>query len=98
LPDANIVFIGDANSSKSPFSGSGANTALLDAVDLATQLSKSVSIRAAIENFDAESVPRSRKAIKRGLLTIMLLHVDGFAFWLLRGFLAIVNFGLRFRR
>jgi 2-polyprenyl-6-methoxyphenol hydroxylase-like FAD-dependent oxidoreductase len=98
LPEANVVFIGDANSSKSPFSGSGANTALLDAVDLATQLSKSARIRAAIESFDAESVPRSRKAIKRGLLTIMLLHVDGFAFWLLRAFLAVVNFVLGFRR
>jgi len=98
LPEANVVFIGDANSSKSPFSGSGANTALMDAVDLAAQLSKSTSIRAAIESFDAESVPRSRKAIKRGLLTIMLLHVDGVAFWLLRVFLAVVNFVLRFKR
>jgi 2-polyprenyl-6-methoxyphenol hydroxylase-like FAD-dependent oxidoreductase len=98
LSRANVVFIGDANSSKSPFSGSGANTALLDAVDLATQLSKFTSIRAAIEGFDAESVPRSRKAIKRGLLTIMLLHTNGIAFWLLRAFLAVVNSVLKFRR
>jgi 2-polyprenyl-6-methoxyphenol hydroxylase-like FAD-dependent oxidoreductase len=97
LPNANVVFIGDANSSKSPFSGSGANTALMDAVDLAAQLCKSVSIRAAIESFDGESVPRSRKAIKRGLWTIMLLHVDGIAFWLLRVFLAVVSFVLRFK-
>ena len=98
LPEANVVFIGDANSSKSPFSGSGANSALMDAVDLAAQLSKSANIRTAIENFDAESVPRSQKAIKRGLWTIMLLHTDGVAFWLLRGFLAVVDFVLRFRR
>ena len=98
LPKASVVFIGDANSSKSPFSGSGANTALMDAVDLAINLSKSTSIRAAIDNFDAESVPRSQKAIKRGLWTIMLLHVDGFAFWLLRVFLAAVSFFVRFRR
>lgn len=97
LPNANVVFIGDANSSKSPFSGSGANTALMDAVDLAAQLSKLASIRAAIESFDAESVPRSRKAIKRGLWTIMLLHTDGVAFWLLRVFLAVVSFLLRFK-
>ncbi|KAM0707101.1 hypothetical protein Q7P35_006432 [Cladosporium inversicolor] len=97
LPNANVVFIGDANSSKSPFSGSGANTALMDAVDLAAQLSKSTSIRVAIESFDAGSVPRSRKAIQRGLWTIMLLHTYGVAFWLLRVFLAGVSFLLRFK-
>lgn len=97
LPNANVVFVGDANSSKSPFSGSGANTALMDAVDLAAQLSKPTSIRAAIESFDAESVPRSREAIKRGLWTIMLLHTEGVAFWLLRVFLAVVSFLLRFK-
>jgi 2-polyprenyl-6-methoxyphenol hydroxylase-like FAD-dependent oxidoreductase len=38
LPRGNVVLIGDANHPVTPFSGSGANMALLDAVVLARQL------------------------------------------------------------
>ena len=72
--------------------------ALLDAVELAKQLSGCASIRTAIDNFDAESAPRSQKAIDRGGWTIMLLHVEGIAFWFFRAFLAVLNLVAKFRR
>ena len=97
LPKANVVFIGDANHAMSPFSGNGANMALMDAVELAKQLSSCASIRTAIDNFDAESAPRSQKAIDRSLWIIRFLHSEGITFWLFRALLAVVGLfvGLR---
>ena len=72
--------------------------ALLDAVELAGQLASCTSLRTAINNFDAESAPRSQKAIDRGGWTIMLLHVEGLAFWFFRAFLAVLNFVVRLKK
>jgi len=72
--------------------------ALMDAVVLAEQLSGCANIRTSIDNFDAESAPRSQKAIDRGGWTIMLLHVEGIAFWFFRAFLAVLNLIVRFKR
>ncbi|TLD04204.1 hypothetical protein E2P81_ATG10607 [Venturia nashicola] len=97
LSHANVVMIGDSNHPMTPFSGMGANLALLDAVVLAKELSENASLRTAIENFDADSAPRSQKAISRAYLTIALLHAEGIKFWLLRMFLAVLNFVFRIR-
>jgi 2-polyprenyl-6-methoxyphenol hydroxylase-like FAD-dependent oxidoreductase len=97
LPQANVIFIGDANHPMSPFSGNGANMALLDAVVLAKELSSCASIRAAIETFDADSMPRSQKSIDRSRIVIALLHARGIAFFALRLVLGVLNFCLKFR-
>lgn len=91
LPQANVVMIGDSNHPMTPFSGMGANLALLDAVVLAKELSRNASLRTAIEIFDADSAPRSQKAISRAYLTIALLHAEGIKFLLLQAFLAVLN-------
>jgi len=51
--------------------------ALMDAVELANQLSGCANIRTAIDNFDAESAPRSQKAIDRSGWIIMLYMSKG---------------------
>lgn len=98
LPAANIALIGDANHAMSPFSGNGANMALADAVSLASRLSSCTSLRAAIDDFDAESWPRSQKAINRGRWIISLFHLKGFAFLLLRALLAVVSVLVAWKR
>jgi hypothetical protein len=74
LPQANILFVGDANHPISPFSGNGANV----------ELSSCTSIRTAIGNFGADSAPRWQKATNRGRVTITLLHTQGVVFFALR--------------
>jgi 2-polyprenyl-6-methoxyphenol hydroxylase-like FAD-dependent oxidoreductase len=89
---ANVVFVGDSNHAMSPFSGNGANMALADAVSLAGKLAGCTSVRGAIDDFDAESVPRSRKAVGWGRFTIRVFHLEGLAFVFLRVVLAFVGF------
>jgi 2-polyprenyl-6-methoxyphenol hydroxylase-like FAD-dependent oxidoreductase len=91
LSKANVVFMGDANHAMSPFSGNGANMALADAVSLAKKLSGCTSVRAAIDEFDEESRPRSQTAIHRGRFIIRIFHLKGFAFFLLETFMAIAS-------
>jgi len=91
LPSANIALIGDANHPMSPFSGNGANMALMDAVSLAKQLAGSGSVRSAIEEFDKESMPRSRKAIDKSKWVIPILHSEGLTYWLLRTVFALLT-------
>jgi 2-polyprenyl-6-methoxyphenol hydroxylase-like FAD-dependent oxidoreductase len=98
LPRGNVVLIGDANHPVTPFSGSGANMALLDAVVLARQLVSCGSVRAAIKEFDAESRPRARKAVNRGKFTIAVLHARGFGFWVVRVLLGVVGLFVKYLR
>lgn len=92
LPEANVIFIGDANHPMSPFSGNGANSALLDAVELAQQLMSSSTIREARDIFDRDSAPRSQTAIEKSRWVICALHSKGMTFWLLRTLLGCVSF------
>lgn len=75
----------------SPFSGNGANMALMDAVVLAKQLAGRGSVRMAIEEFDKESMPRSRKAIDKSKWVIPVLHSEGLTYWLLRALFAMLS-------
>nr|POE94416.1 fad-dependent monooxygenase nscc [Quercus suber] len=93
LPHANVVLIGDANHPMSPFSGNGANSALKDAVELARRLAEhTTGMHAAIDDFDRESVPRSRTAIDQSWWMIRILHCTGPVYWLLRTLMAAANF------
>lgn len=91
LPNVNIALIGDANHPMSPFSGNGANMAMLDGVVLAQQLAARASVREAIGEFDKDSVPRSRKSIDKSYWTIGVLHSEGLTFWLIRAVMAVVG-------
>lgn len=97
VPRASVVFIGDANHPMSPFSGNGANMALLDAVVLAKELAGCRSMRTAVEIFDEDSVPRCQKSIDRSRIVISVLHARGIAFFALRMVLGVLNFCLTFR-
>lgn len=92
LPGANVIFIGDANHALSPFSGYGANSALLDAVELAKQLCSSSTIREARDVFDSESAPRSQAALDRSRWVIRAFHSEGITFWLVRALIGCVSF------
>jgi 2-polyprenyl-6-methoxyphenol hydroxylase-like FAD-dependent oxidoreductase len=98
LPSTNVVLIGDANHPVTPFSGSGANMALLDAVVLAQQLACCGSVGAAISAFDAESIPRARKAFNRARFTIAVLHARGFGFWVVRVLVGVVGLLVKYLR
>ncbi|WPG98193.1 Hypothetical protein R9X50_00098000 [Acrodontium crateriforme] len=76
-PDPTL-FIGDANHAMTPFSGNGANMALMDGVELGRQLSSPATVRQAVVNFDAESSPRSQAAIDQAWWIIRILHSRGF--------------------
>jgi 2-polyprenyl-6-methoxyphenol hydroxylase-like FAD-dependent oxidoreductase len=67
----------------SPFAGNGANMALMDGIDLATELCMADSVASAILLFDAKSMPRSRRAIQQSHWSISLAHATGLklAFW-----------------
>lgn len=91
LSHAKIALIGDANHPMSPFSGNGANMALMDGVSLAKQLAGHESVRTAIEEFDKESMPRSRKAIDKSKWVIPILHSEGLTYWLLRTLFAVLS-------
>ena len=95
LPNANIALIGDANHPMSPFSGNGANMALMDAVVLAKKLSSHTSVRRAITEFDEDSMPRSQKAIDKSYWTIAILHSQGLRFWMWRAVFATISIIIR---
>lgn len=74
--------------------GSGANTALLDAWDLAQQLVNGghSSIQAAITQFAAEAAPRSAQAVGNGHRMIAAFHSGGLVKQLLVLALRIMGF------
>ncbi|KAK9795220.1 hypothetical protein WJX73_003740 [Symbiochloris irregularis] len=82
LPHRNrapVVFIGDACHPMNPFSGSGANMALVDGLQLAQQLMDPVhrTLSAAVESYDDTSGPRVTRAIMAGRKNIALAHSRG---------------------
>lgn len=88
--DSRVVYIGDANHAVSPFAGNGANLALMDGWDLAEQLCKvghDGKFSRALEEYDALSVPRAKKAVDMSHRSIAMAHATGwrlyFSLWLL---------------
>lgn len=74
---APVVFIGDSNHAVSPFAGNGANLAMMDGWDLAEQMCKSSSLRAALVSYDRLSVPRARSTVKMSHMNITVGHSQG---------------------
>ncbi|CAG8949910.1 hypothetical protein HYFRA_00004240 [Hymenoscyphus fraxineus] len=89
-----VVFIGDANHAVSPFAGNGANLAMMDAWDLAEQLSTKETLEDALKAYDTVSMPRARTVIKQSHMTIALAHSTG---WKLMLFSWVLKLWNRFR-
>jgi 2-polyprenyl-6-methoxyphenol hydroxylase-like FAD-dependent oxidoreductase len=87
-----VVSVGDANHAVSPFAGNGANLALTDGWDLATQLCQSESFAEAVEKFDAYAIPRSRTVIRQSHFTIAVAFSTGLKYQLYLLFLRVVDF------
>jgi salicylate hydroxylase len=62
--DGRVVLLGDACHPMTPFRGQGANTAMMDAVDLAEALAAGQGLDAALEKYLRAMLPRARKAVK----------------------------------
>ncbi|KAI0469734.1 putative monooxygenase [Xylariaceae sp. FL0804] len=72
-----VVFIGDANHVLSPFEYVGANLALKDGVDLASEICSNVSLDAAVAAYDKLSVPRHEAVLKHSHERIVFGHSTG---------------------
>jgi 2-polyprenyl-6-methoxyphenol hydroxylase-like FAD-dependent oxidoreductase len=71
-----VVLIGDAAHPMSPFKGQGANQALLDAVDLAQELTTTPSIDDAIGAFQRLMCERSAVQVMSSRDRVVRLHSD----------------------
>jgi 2-polyprenyl-6-methoxyphenol hydroxylase-like FAD-dependent oxidoreductase len=79
---AGVVFIGDANHILNAYELVGANLALKDDWDLAEQLSRNATVKAAATAYDKTSVPRCEKVMKFSHERIRFGHSTG-ALWLM---------------
>ncbi|KAK7432413.1 hypothetical protein QQZ08_000975 [Neonectria magnoliae] len=86
-----VVFIGDSNHAVSPFAGNGANLALKDGWDLATELCRSETLEAAVSAYDKLAIPRAVKTIKSSHQRMGVAHCTGIKFTLLRGVFGVGN-------
>ncbi|PQV63918.1 2-polyprenyl-6-methoxyphenol hydroxylase [Abditibacterium utsteinense] len=62
---AGLTLLGDAAHVMSPFSGEGANLALLDGADLATALTESDNWKVAVQEYEEKMFPRAGEAAVR---------------------------------
>ncbi|PGH02257.1 hypothetical protein AJ80_08882 [Polytolypa hystricis UAMH7299] len=90
-PQSPIIFIGDANHPVSPFAGNGANMALMDGWELATQFSKAKSLPEALTAYDKSSVSRSQAALSQSHWSISMAHATGVKLFLYRTSLKLIG-------
>lgn len=79
--DLPVVFIGDSNHAVSPFAGYGANLALNDAWDLASQLCKGSSLQEAVAAYDQLAVPRAQQILEGSRARLKQGHSTGMRYW-----------------
>jgi len=72
----NIVFLGDSAHAVTPFSGNGANMAMLDGLKLADALTdaRHPTLRAALSTYEQEMIPRTARVVKQGRWMIRAVH------------------------
>lgn len=80
-----IMFVGDSNHAVSPFAGNGANLALRDGWDLATQLCHGKGLDEAVAWYDKLAVPRAERTLKSSHNRMGIAHCTGVKYALLRG-------------
>lgn len=78
----NDVFVGDSNHVVSPFAGNGANLALNDGWDLASQLCAGSSFDEAIAAYDKLALPRAVKTLKTLHERIGFAHYTGVSYYI----------------
>jgi 2-polyprenyl-6-methoxyphenol hydroxylase-like FAD-dependent oxidoreductase len=93
-----VVFIGDANHAVSPFSGNGANMAMLDGWDLAEQFARNISMDTALETYDGRSMPRSTSAVRQSHWAIDMMHATGLKLAVYRALLWLVGLVMRWKQ
>jgi 2-polyprenyl-6-methoxyphenol hydroxylase-like FAD-dependent oxidoreductase len=93
--DTKVLYIGDSNHAVSPFSGSGANLALGDGLDLAEALCTTASIAEAVRIYDAKAVPRSRQIINASHYLIAVISATGWMHSLYMFLFRILSFVLK---
>lgn len=83
--DRGIAYVGDAWHSTTPFSGSGANMALVDGWTLAHELVDGghSTLQAAIESYSNKHMERSTIAMNGGRRNIGLVSSSGLKRWLI---------------
>lgn len=72
-----VILIGDAAHSMSPFQGLGANLAMVDALELARALAAAGGVEgipAALQRFGAQVIRRGRGAVRQSRMAARLLH------------------------
>lgn len=74
---ASVIYIGDSNHAISPFSGNGANMALLDGWELGVQFAKFQSLSEALAEYDKSSIPRCQSALNMSRWSIDMAHAMG---------------------
>ena len=74
-----VVLLGDAAHAMSPFQGQGANTAMVDARDLAEVLEKATAdtLAASLTRFQRKALPRGMQMVNRSRLAARMMHVKG---------------------
>lgn len=77
-----VIFLGDSNHALSPFAGVGANLALVDGWDLASQICKQNSLGEAVKAYDDLSVPRAARHVKRSRRMLKTAHHTGWRYYL----------------
>lgn len=88
VPDG-VVFIGDSNHAVTPFAGNGANMALRDGFDLAKCLCSNNTVQGALAAYDALSMPRAKRSVRRSATTIAVVHSTGLTWWFYRSLILI---------
>lgn len=88
-----IAFIGDSNHAVSPFSGNGANLALMDGYDLAECLCAYQTVETAVEVYDKRSIPRASASIRTSHFCIALVHSSGLL-WIVYHTLLLISGGI----
>ena len=74
-----VVFIGDSTHPVTPFTGSGANLAIMDAWALADALTSAATVPLACSNYDREMVARSASVMRVGRWVAALVTTERWA-------------------